>query len=264
MAQLRDSVISGSLRVTDSIISNESNTDLHNDVLIGTGTAGTAGSSSVAYVPSLWTFDLGIVPKQGDVITIKIPVAGVNAGVWLSVDGGTTYNIVALYSTTQVTTHYGVDEIISLVFENSISTSFRGTDKTGAAAGTSASAKVVDRWAVLNGRDSNTTYSEISAANIAGTGSSAGLVSGRRFQYGLQQNLKAVSGDVQLYGTHLTGQVPAPAAADNGKVLQVANGLWSAESLPLATTSSAGLLSAADKTILDALGFIQPANGVSF
>ena len=228
MAQLKDSVIQGSLRVTDNVISDGARTKLRNDVLLGTGTAGTAGSSTVNYVPSLWTFDLGFTPKLGDIITIKVPVAGVNAGVWISVDGGITYNIAALYASTILTTHYAVDEIISLVFEENMSTSFRGTDQTGAAAGASASAQIVDRWAVLNGRDSNTTYSEISTTNIAGTGSSTGLITGRRFQYGLQQNLKVTSGDVQLYGTHLTGQVPAVTASDNGKFLRVDNGAWAA------------------------------------
>ena len=73
------------------------------DVRTGTGTAGQAGSASAAYIPSLWTFNLGINPSAGDIITIKVPVAGVNAGVWLSVNNGATYYPIACMNTTRLT-----------------------------------------------------------------------------------------------------------------------------------------------------------------
>lgn len=202
------------------------------DVQTGTGTAGQAGSSSVAYIPSLWKFNLGFTPAAGDIITIKIPVAGVNAGCWISVDNGAHYYPVALYSNVMFTTHYGVNENLTLIYQTGMSTKIYGTDETGAAAGSSTAAQTIDRWAILNGRDTNTTYSEISTTNLRGSDkTTTGLITGRRFYDAITYNLKVTSGDVQLYGTHLTGQVPAVTSSDNGKFLTVQNGAWTATTM---------------------------------
>jgi len=202
----------------------------------GSGTAGQGGSSSKAYIPSLWTFSIGYTPTAGDMILIKIPVAGVNAGVWMSVNGGTTYYPVATVGKTRITTHYGKDAMLLLMYEPNATTTTYGTDQTGAAAGASAADLVSNRWTVINGYDSNTTYSAMTSANmIAGTETT---VRGMRADYlktGLQGIIKVTSGDVQLYGAHLTGQVPAVSASDNGKVLRVVSGAWSAVELPSAS-----------------------------
>ena len=206
------------------------------DVQTGTGTAGQAGSSSVAYVPSLWKFNLGFTPVAGDIITIKIPVAGVNAGCWLSVDNGAHYYPVAMYSNVMFTTHYGANENLTLIYQTGLKTKIYGTDETGAAAGSSTAEQEIDRWAIINGRDTNTTYSEISTTNLRGSAkSTTGLITGRRLYDAVTYNLKVTSGDVQLYGTHLTGQVPAVTSSDNGKVLRVVSGAWAAAELPSAS-----------------------------
>ena len=202
----------------------------------GSGTAGQAGSASADYVPSLWTFNIGYTPTAGTMIAIKIPVAGVNAGVWMSVDGGTTYYPVALHNKTRVTTQYGVDMMIMLIYETNAVTTTYGTTKAGASAGASADDLTSNRWTTINGYDSNTTYSAMSSSvMIAGTNTT---VRGMRADYlktGLQGIIKVTNGDLQLYGDHLTGQVPAVTASDNGKVLRVVSGAWSAVQLPSAS-----------------------------
>ena len=202
----------------------------------GTGTAGQAGSSTVDYVPSLWTFNIGFTPVAGDMIMIIIPVAGVNSGVWMSVNGGTTYYPVATIAKTRLTTHYGADAMLMLMYEPNATTTVYGTDTTGASAGATAADLVSNRWTVVNGYDSNTTYSAMSSSEmITGTKTT---VRGMRADYlktGLQGVLKVTSGDVQLYGTHLTGQVPAVTSSDNGKVLRVVSGAWAAVQLPSAS-----------------------------
>jgi len=202
----------------------------------GTGTAGQAGSSSKAYIPSVWTFNIGYTPVAGDMIMIKIPVAGIASGVWISVDNGTTYYPIATVNKTRLTTQYPVDAMLMLMYEPNATTTTYGTDTSGAPKGSSTADLVSNRWTVVNGYDANTTYSAMTSANmIAGTETT---VRGMRADYlktGLQGILKVTSGDVQLYGTHLTGQVPAVTASDNGKVLRVVSGAWAAVSLPSAS-----------------------------
>ena len=140
-----------------------------NALITGTGTAGQAGSSSVAYVPSLWTFNLGMTPSEGDMITIKVPVAGVNSGIWLSVDNGTTYYPVASSGTARLTTQFAAGQTLMLVYQKNMTTKILGTSIEGAPAGASTADYVSDRWLVLNYYDSNTTYTNASLGQGYGT-----------------------------------------------------------------------------------------------
>ena len=203
-----------------------------NMVLTGTGTAGQAGSKTVDYVPSLWTFNTGYTPAAGDMIVVKVPIAGVNSGVWMSVDNGTTYYPVAAINKTRFTTQYPVDSMVLLMYETNATTTTYGTSTAGAPKNSSAADLVSNRWTVVNGYDSNTTYSAMTSANmIAGTETS---VRGMRADYlktGLQGIIKVTNGDLQLYGSHLTGQVPAVSSSDNGKFMTVVNGAWAATTM---------------------------------
>ena len=206
------------------------------DVQTGTGTAGQAGSSSKAYIPALWKFNLGMTPVAGDIITITVPVAGIASGVWMSVDNGAHYYPIAVNNKTRLTTQYVINNQITLIYQANMVTTTYGTDTSGAPAGASTADLTSDRWCVLNYYDANTTYSALTSANmIAGTETTVRGVRADYLKAGLQGVLKVTSGDVQLYGTHLTGQVPAVTSSDNGKVLRVVSGAWAAVSLPSAS-----------------------------
>lgn len=128
----------------------------YNQLLTGTGTAGEDKGSSVTprYFPSKWTFDTGRTPADGDIITIKIPVAGITYGVYLSIDNGTTYKPVALYGTTRLTTQYAVDMYIRLIYdENASVASIYNIDGGNASETVTGGA-----WRVINFYDTNTTY----------------------------------------------------------------------------------------------------------
>ena len=199
-----------------------------NEIITGTGTAGQTGSASAAYKPALWSFNLGMTPAEGDRLTIKIPVAVVNAGVWMSVDNGTNYYPVACIGTSRLTTQYPVDETIEVVFQTGRTTALYGNTKDGAAAGATTANVTMSRWCVLNYYDANTTYSAMSSTEMnAGTATTSRVMTAKNLKAGLNAVLKATSGDVQLYGVHLTGQVPAPEAANNGKIIQIVNGVYS-------------------------------------
>lgn len=88
-------------------------------ILTGTGTAAQDKGSGVTnrYVPAKWTFNTGLTATDGDIITIKIPVAGHDYGVYLSIDNGTTYYPIVCNSTGRLTTHYPVNNYITLVYE---------------------------------------------------------------------------------------------------------------------------------------------------
>ena len=80
-----------------------------NYVVKGTGTAGADKGSgqNPRYVPAKWTFNTGQTVSDGDVIIIKIPVAGHDYGVYISIDNGTTYHPVVISGSSRLTTHYG-------------------------------------------------------------------------------------------------------------------------------------------------------------
>ena len=241
------------------ILSNGDTVTFKIPLYTGTGTIGQSGSKTVDYIPSLWTFDIGYTPVAGDMIAIKVPVAGVSSGVWISIDNGTTYYPIATVDKTMLTTQYPINSMVLLLYEPNATTTTYGTTKDGAPANSSAADLVSNRWTVVNGYDSGTTYSAMTSANmIAGTETT---VRGMRADYlktGLQGIITVANGDVQLYGAHLTGQVPAVTASDNGKMLQVSNGEWEAietaiigdiNSVPIASFSDAIPIDALDVTI---------------
>lgn len=91
-----------------------------NQILTGSGTAATTSGSN--YYPAKWTFNTGITVTDGDIYTIKVPVAGHDYGVFMTVDG-TNYYPVVLNSTNRITTQYPVNNYIQVVFEASGSAS---------------------------------------------------------------------------------------------------------------------------------------------
>ena len=124
-----------------------------NQLITGTGTAGEDKGSgqSPRYFPSTWKFNTGITVAAGDTFTIKIPVAGISYGVWISVDNGTNYYPVVTQGTTKLTTHFPVDNIITVVYEASATIDVMPT--TGGDGYTSYTGGI---FRVLNFYDSNT------------------------------------------------------------------------------------------------------------
>ena len=89
-----------------------------NQILTGTGTAGRdAGSGDNRYQPARWTFNAGSAAVDGDIYTIKVPVAGHDYGTFMSVDNGSNYYPVVVSGTGRVTTHYAVNNYIQVIFE---------------------------------------------------------------------------------------------------------------------------------------------------
>lgn len=124
-----------------------------NQIITGTGTAATdSGSGDNRYKPAKWTFNLGAAaPVDGDIITIKIPVAGHDYGVFLSTNNGTNYYPVVCNGTGRLTTHYPVNTYITVIFESTGS----AASMFALAGGTSRITVSGGVWRVINYYDSN-------------------------------------------------------------------------------------------------------------
>ena len=112
MAQLNDLIVNGNSR----FISRASASGPINQIITGTGTA--ASSSSGVYYPAKWTFNTGCTATNGDTLTIKMPTAGHDYGVYVSIDNGTNYYPVIVSIGSRLTTHYPADTYINLVFDS--------------------------------------------------------------------------------------------------------------------------------------------------
>ena len=123
----------------------------------GTGTTAQDKGSGVSprYFPAKWTFNLGANPENGDQLTIKIPCAGHDYGVFLSTDNGTTYKPISVDSGTgRLTTHFGNGKLITLIYDSA-----GQTNSVYAAAGADARSNVTGGcWRVMNYYDTGNTY----------------------------------------------------------------------------------------------------------
>jgi len=161
LAQLKDTVIQGSLNVTNSITANDLyTTGLRHHVLVGTGTqavahvAATDTAAEVLGKPALWKYDLGIAtPQNGDMITILIPVAGHNNGVFVSLDNGINYKPVTTTGTARLTTHFPAGQFVTLIYDTdaSVASVFPVNGASAASASITGGC-----WRVDNYYDSNT------------------------------------------------------------------------------------------------------------
>ena len=92
-----------------------------NELLTGTGTAGyDAGSgTSPRYFPAKFIYNTSLTSiADGDIITVKLPVAGSAYGTYLSIDGGSTYKPIALYDAVKFATEYGVGNYVTLIYNS--------------------------------------------------------------------------------------------------------------------------------------------------
>lgn len=196
--------------------------------ITGTGTVGQAGSASAAYIPSLWTFNMGMTPVAGDMVTIKIPVAGVSSGVWMSVDNGTNYYPIAVTGKSRLTTQYANGYVITLVYETGFTTTLYGNTKEGGAAGATTADYTLNRWRIHNYYDSGNTNNAVTQTNTTGNANYSVLLSstanttstkteGARkntnFYYNTSTKLLTVGGSITSNGKPvLIGQYSASSA----------------------------------------------------
>lgn len=121
-----------------------------NHAVIGSGTVGSYTNST--YYPAKWTFNTGMTAQNGDIITIKLPCAGHDYGVFMSIDNGTNYYPVVLSGTNRVTTQYPNGGYITVIFNSSGSAA-----SMFALAGQTSSTRITVNggvWQVLNYYDS--------------------------------------------------------------------------------------------------------------
>lgn len=145
------------------------------NLITGTGTAGSdAGSGDNRYKPARWTFNTGANAADGEIFTIKIPVAGHDYGVYMSVNNGTNYYPVVLNGTGRITTHYGNGTYLQVIFEPTGS----ATNMYPLAGGTSRQTVTGGVFRVINYYDSNTNtllrvYSSATDLNVPLIGQSS-------------------------------------------------------------------------------------------
>ena len=143
------------------------------------GIAGVAtGSSTTIYTKWYVNLDSGVTtPTNGMMIQIKIPVAGVNAGCAITIDNGSNFYPVAMSASSRVTTHFGVNDTITLQFDSARAIAAYGT-KAGASNG-NATVNITGCWRLMNEYDSGNTntllrtYSSATNINVPLIGSSS-------------------------------------------------------------------------------------------
>ena len=184
-----------------------------NQIITGSGTAGANnGSGDTKYTPALWTFNTGAVANDGDIYTIKIPVAGHANGVYMSVDNGDIYYPVVLNGTGRITTHYPVNNYIQVIFESAGSAA--SMTPLGGAAAANGITVTGGVFRVINYYDANTTYSAMSADEMrTGTATSNRIMHAAKMKDAFLNDGTSTSaifkagtsnGDLKVYGTDIT------------------------------------------------------------
>lgn len=172
-----------------------------------TGSGTTASSSGGVYYPAKWTFNAGITPASGKLISIKIPVAGHDYGVYLSTNNGTNYYPVVISGTSRLTTHYGASTKIMLIYDADGSAS----SMYPVAGGSSRVTVSGGVWRIVNYYDANTYTSALcttSASTQAKTASSSNFVlTAKRYLYITIANANTYNGAITL-NVNSTGAKP--------------------------------------------------------
>ena len=193
----------------------------------GTGTAAEDKGSSAnpRYFPSRWVFNFGYAPSDGDIITITIPVASHSWGNWLSIDNGANYYPVNVsYGTSRMTTHFGVNNIIQLVFDADGQTNSM-TPVTGANSvnGTNVTNGC---WRVINFYDTNSNNYDRNLYNVAIKCGSTAIVAGNIIvgKDGVFHHLKdGTAFDINYPILYANGAIAANATSTNNyDVLMIA------------------------------------------
>lgn len=222
MAQLKDSVISGNLAVTDDAYIGH--VQIQHVFENGTGTIGQdAGSgNSPRYFPSKWVFDGDVELINGTKMLIRIPVAGFSAGVYLSMDGGNTFAPVMYGDNDRLQTQFPVGALLQLIYDS------EGVVPVYSIEGSDTTTNITGVWRTMNMYNTNTTYSVMGTAEVtAGTASSSRVIQARYLSAGLKAAIKkgsnVVPGQFTVYSQVV--DTLGATASDNGKFLSVVNGV---------------------------------------
>ena len=184
-----------------------------------------------------WTGTLtGITPYDGLAIRYYLPYAGTSTGATLALNGGTAYPVYRLGTTTQITTHFGAGSVIAMTFRTSYNVA--GTTKTNAwiceafyDSNTNTQVRVYRQDASSYNKD----YPLIASRTVAADLGTVGTEGSYESVYGLISDTAANIPTTNPYtGESKFKKVTATTFAGG-----------------TATTSAAGLMSAADKTKLD-------------
>ena len=105
------------------------------------------------YVPALWKFDANATAIDGDIITIKIPLAPHTYGNYLSIDNGANYYPIVVYDRERLNSQYPVGTYLQLVFEadGSVDSIFPIEGSTSRSSSNNCGV-----WRVINYYDTNT------------------------------------------------------------------------------------------------------------
>ena len=118
----------------------------------GTGTTGAdqgSSNTSTRYKPAVWTFNTGITPVDGDIITVKQPCAGHDYGTWVTTDNGSTYHPIVYSASSRLTTHFSNNTTLTLCYDAN------GTASVFARGGAMSRTTATGVWRVLTMYDSN-------------------------------------------------------------------------------------------------------------
>lgn len=94
-------------------------TNFTHQTLTASGYTAAVATSGQTYFPATWKLNLGRAPVDGDIVTMIVPNAGHDNGVYLSTQDGAegSYKPIAVSGTGRLTTHMPVGHIISLAYD---------------------------------------------------------------------------------------------------------------------------------------------------
>lgn len=94
-------------------------TNFTHQTLTASGYTAAVATTGETFFPATWKLNLGRAPVDGDIVTMIVPSAGHDNGVYLSTQDGAegSYKPIAVSGTGRLTTHMPVGHIISLAYD---------------------------------------------------------------------------------------------------------------------------------------------------
>lgn len=132
--------------------------------------AAAAANNNGTYTPLKWNVNAGVSVKDGTIVCVKMPSAGHDYGVFLSVDNGTNYYPIRLRSqdNSRLTTQFPQNSILMLQYNSSLR-----VDNVFPLTGGTARTNITGAWIILNNyNDGNDiqTYTEYAGETTGSVG----------------------------------------------------------------------------------------------